>query len=61
MLLIFEIHPPTNIKKLMELNPFKNNLNPKGTSFEPKTNHINLKFRKLPNYKSLHELVLHQS
>ena len=23
MLLIFEIHPPTNIKKLMELNPFK--------------------------------------
>lgn len=61
MLLIFEIHSPTNIKKLMELNPFKNNLNPKGTSFEPKTNHINLKFRKLPNYKSLHELVLHQS
>ena len=60
MLLIFEIHPPTNTKKLMELNPFINNLNPKGTSFEPKTNHINLKFRKLPNYKSLHELILQQ-
>lgn len=62
LLLLFEINPPDNNnnngKYLMEMNPFVNNLNPRGTSFEPRIHNIKLQYRKLPNYETLHEIVL---
>lgn len=61
MLILFEINPPDgngDTKFLMGMNPFANNLNPRGTSFEPRIHHIKLRYRKLPNYETLHDIVL---
>ncbi|EMG48205.1 phacA Phenylacetate 2-hydroxylase [Candida maltosa Xu316] len=56
LLLIFEIEPPND--KLMELNPFANNSNPRGTSFEPRVNYVKLSFRKFPNHEPIYDIVL---
>ncbi|KAI3406654.2 hypothetical protein KGF56_000500 [Candida oxycetoniae] len=55
LLLLFEINTPSTL--LMNMDPFKNNRNPRATSFEPQPHYIQLKLRKLPGYERLHDIV----
>ncbi|KAK6463592.1 cytochrome P450 [Scheffersomyces coipomensis] len=56
MILYFKIKPP--IKDLMELDPFKNNSNPRATSFEPKVFKIRLEPRNHMDQDKLYQKIM---
>lgn len=58
LLLLFKIRPPTNKAYKMISNPFKNNNNPRATSFDPKEFRIRLVPRILPGSDDLFNYIL---
>lgn len=56
--LLFEIRRPTNGKYHMELDPFKSNLCPTATSFEPTEFRVRLRPREGPKMAALQAIVL---